>query len=232
MYPEGANQTQITEPKPGADLLDVKVDKNSKGAAPSWTFTNISSDHDIKSIGTPTPGQVHVFFNATPRSGEMPLLVNFTDHSLGLPTSWYWQFGDGTNSTVQNPSHIYTTPGVYSVTLRCTNNQTGGYGVWNHFITGTNSASSQPPLTRKEAEITPSFTFSPQNGTVPLTVQFNDQSTGNPSSWIWSFGDGSSSTLQNPTHQYTTAGTFSVTLDVQNSMSRGSVKKPNAIQVI
>jgi PKD repeat protein len=56
-------------------------------------------------------------FNADPTSGNAPLHVNFTDESTGTIISWNWTFGDGTNSSIQNPSHIYTKPGTYTVSL-------------------------------------------------------------------------------------------------------------------
>ncbi len=57
----------------------------------------------------------------------------------------------------------------------------------------------------------------PTSGTAPLTVQFTDQSTGSPTSWEWSFGDGSTSSLQNPSETYQNAGTYTVTLTSSNS---------------
>jgi formylglycine-generating enzyme required for sulfatase activity len=62
-----------------------------------------------------------------------------------------------------------------------------------------------------------SFTFSPDSPVVNQSVQFTDASTGNPVSWSWSFGDGGSSALQNPSHAYTAAGTFTVNLTVSNA---------------
>ena len=63
------------------------------------------------------------------------MAVQFIDQSIGDPKTWYWQFGDGSSSMSQNPEHQYNIPGVYSVTLRSTNNQTGGVGTWNNAIT-------------------------------------------------------------------------------------------------
>jgi PKD repeat protein len=60
-------------------------------------------------------------FSADPVSGTAPLLVHFTDTSSGTPSSWLWDFGDGTTSDLQNPSHAYTAPGLYSVSLTATN---------------------------------------------------------------------------------------------------------------
>jgi formylglycine-generating enzyme required for sulfatase activity len=62
-----------------------------------------------------------------------------------------------------------------------------------------------------------SFTFSPASPVVNQPVQFSDTSTGNPTSWSWSFGDGGTSTLKNPIHVYATDGTFTVTLTAANA---------------
>ncbi len=61
------------------------------------------------------------------------------------------------------------------------------------------------------------FTGMPTTGTVPLTVQFTETSTNNPTSWSWAFGDGGTSTDQNATHTYTAAGTYDVSLRAANA---------------
>ncbi|MDD1728369.1 MAG: right-handed parallel beta-helix repeat-containing protein [Methanospirillum sp.] len=137
-YQSYTNQTFITEAKPGADITDVVVDSHSQGNVSNWTFSQLTEDHMIHAVGNATPGQVHVFFNASTRYGEKPLTVSFSSgQSFGSPTSWYWQFGDGVTNTTQNPVHTYETPGIYTVTLRALNNQTSGYAVWNNCITVT-----------------------------------------------------------------------------------------------
>ena len=136
-YPASSNPGYLTQAKPGATLNEVTVDNESVGAVRYWTFTNLSSDHTIHAESNPTPGQVLVFFDASPRTGKVPLVVNFYDQSLGMPTSWYWQFGDGSSNKTQNPQHIYNVPGIYAVYLRANNGQSGGTGQWNNFITVT-----------------------------------------------------------------------------------------------
>jgi PKD repeat protein len=69
------------------------------------------------------------------------------------------------------------------------------------------------------------------SGTVPLTVTFTDQSTNTPTSWAWTFGDGGTSDQQNPSHQYTTAGTYTVTLTATNSAGSDDETKTNYIAV-
>ena len=70
---------------------------------------------------TPTPSGPTASFTATPTTGVAPLTVNFSDTSTGGPTSWRWDFGDGQGSTAQNPSHVYSSPGTFTVTLTASN---------------------------------------------------------------------------------------------------------------
>lgn len=81
-----------------------------------------------------------VSFTAIPTTGNYPLTVNFTDTSTNTPSSWLWNFGDGNTSTLQNPSHIYSSAGTYAVTLTATN--VCGSSVSN---TPTNITVSAPP---------------------------------------------------------------------------------------
>ena len=60
-------------------------------------------------------------FSGTPLNGEKPLTVQFTDSSTETPTSWLWNFGDGRTSTDENPEHIYTEGGKFTVSLIVTN---------------------------------------------------------------------------------------------------------------
>jgi PKD repeat protein len=161
----------------------------------------------IKSVtNAPVPS-----FTASPSSGTAPLAVAFTDTSIGTPTSWSWNFGDGSTSTLQNPTHTYSTAGTYTVTLTATN------------ANGSNSTSST--ITVKAA--TASFTATPTSGVVPMSVAFKDTSTGSPTAWAWNFGDGTTSTLQNPTHTYSTAGTYTATLTT--TYSQGSTSSATAV---
>ena len=88
----------------------------------------------------------------------------------------------------------------------------------------------QPPTNSAVATLAAKFTASSSQGTAPLTVQFTDQSTGSPVSWNWNFGDGTTSTLQNPSHLFSTPTNYTVILTVQNSAGASS-SKSTVIQV-
>ena len=144
-------------------------------------------------------------FTANITSGTVPFTVNFTDTSSNSPSAWAWTFGDGGWNTSQNPSHTYTTPGIYTISLTVTN-----YG-------GSNTFSSQSFITANKA-LAPvtSFFSNTTSGAVPLAVSFTDMSTNSPTAWAWSFGDGGTSALQNPVYTYTTPGTYTVSLTATN----------------
>jgi len=118
-----------------------------------------------------------------------PLTVQFTDKSEGEIDKWEWDFGDGVTSTQQSPSHTYQHPGVYTVSLTVTGRCGSDTKTMRDYITVI------PPPTAD-------FVGDPNSGCKPLTVQFTDKSEGEITSWLWDFGDGGTSTLQNPTHTY------------------------------
>jgi PKD repeat protein len=204
----------------------VYNDGTSSFVITSAFFGSFSSSTPTVSItATPVPPPV-AEFNANPLVGTVPLPVTFTDTSTGSPSTWNWIFGDmgaGNTSTVQNPSHMYTTAGTYSVNLTVTN--AGG----SKTLIKTNYITVTPPVP------VANFTGTPTTGPAPLSVSFTDTSTGSPSSWIWMFGDmgaGNTSTLQNPTHTYLSAGTYSVNLTVTNAGGSNTLIKTNYITVV
>ncbi|MGQ9846455.1 MAG: PKD domain-containing protein [Bacteroidales bacterium] len=158
---------------------------------------------------------IHVFQNPTasftinPTTGCVPLNVSFTNTSqLGdtIITNYVWDFGDGGSSNQQNPSHNYTQPGGYGVSLQITD----GHGCHASFTQqGAVIVSSIP-----QVAFTADYT---SNCTAPFTVIFHNQSTGMGTlTYLWNFGDGTTSTAQNPTHTYTQSGSYSVSLQVTN----------------
>jgi PKD repeat protein len=111
-------------------------------------------------------------------------------------------------SSAQNPSHTYTTAGIYSVALQAYN--AGGYNKTQKagYISVTGSPHSIA-----------NFTADGTEGTAPFTLQFTDTSTGSPTSWNWSFGDGNFSDIQSPVHTYESPGVFTVSLKTSYSGS-------------
>lgn len=172
------------------------------------------STYIIVQVGNSDSFVPNASFTSTPLSGTAPLAVQFTDTSVGSPTSWSWSFGDDGTSLVENPSHTYTTAGTYSVSLTAANTY------------GSDTETKQGYLTVTGSELIADFTATPLTGTVPMNVTFTDLSTGSPASWLWDFGDGGTSTAQNPVHMYNTYGTHTVKLTVTNGGSSNSSIKP------
>ena len=80
--------------------------------------------HAYQPLGA-VPPPLAADFAGTPTSGAVPLSVSFTDTSTGGPTAWSWNFGDGGTSNQQNPTHVYATPGTYTVSLTVTDGAGG-----------------------------------------------------------------------------------------------------------
>ena len=162
-------------------------------------------------------------FKGIPLSGCAPFSVNFTDTSSGNPNYWKWDLGNSTISFLQNPSTVYLNPGVYDVRL-IVNNAAGG-----------KDTLLKPGYITVYSKPTSNFNGLPRTGCFPLTVSFNDLSaagSGTITSWLWNFGDGVTSTLQNPSHTYTAAGNFTVSLNITNSFGcTKNFPQPNYVTI-
>ncbi|WP_230668811.1 MULTISPECIES: NosD domain-containing protein [Methanosarcina] len=155
-------------------------------------------------------------FSTNISSGPSPLTVQFTDTSQNA-ISWFWDFGDGNNSTAQNPVHIFYAVGTYTVNLTVTN------------ANGTKSKNADITVLEKNILPVADFTVNKTSGYYPLTVLFNDLSQ-NANEWYWDFGDGANSTEQNPVHTYSAAGTYTVNLTATNA--NGTKSKTATITVM
>ena len=145
-----------------------------------------------------------------------PNSFSFTDLSIGKITNWYWQFGDGDTSLVQNPVHEYESGGKYTVRLTintsdgCTDTKT------DTLLAGD----TIPPCCKadfKWQEVHPNWDCA-KKSTDCITpfyyVEFTDASSGSVLSWKWDFGDGTTSYEPNPFHEYKFAGSYNVCLTV------------------
>ena len=147
-------------------------------------------------------------FYAFGHVGQAPYPVRFLDQSAGSATAWHWDFGDGTTSTEQNPTHIFNRTGAYNVALTASNDQASDTSIqYRCIIVNTVPVAN--------------FTANATAGRTPFTVQFTDQSTG-ATGYQWQFGDGTTSTDQNAVHTYTQPGAYTVTL-VASAADYGSV---------
>ena len=224
-------------PQQGSAPLTVTVTDTSQGQIDSWTWTFGDGSaavtgqgphtHTYTTNGTftirlqvsgpggagtatrqvvvsPPGSEVDAVFSFQ-ITGAVPggIEVCFTDQSVGNVVSWEWDFGDGGTSTSQNPCHVYAGPGNYTVTLVVT-------GEFGNISTGTRIV---PVVSGTPAPIA-AFRASSTDITVGTTVQFTNESTGEIDSYAWNFGDGGTSSEENPSHTYNQVGTFIVELRV------------------
>jgi len=164
-------------------------------------------------------------FSATPTSGPEPLAVSFTDTSTSRDgiTDWEWDFeSDGVvDSTEQNPIHLYNQDGVYTVTLTVYE----GDG-----DSDTETKADYVTVTDDDESPTVDFIATPTSGVEPLQVSFTDTSSSYDGivGWTWDFGDGQTSTGQNPTHVYEQNGIYTVSLTVVEGDGDSAVKTREA----
>jgi gliding motility-associated-like protein len=136
-------------------------------------------------------------FDVTPILGCNPMTVNVTDKSFNA-LNYQWDFGDGTTDTVANPNHTYTQAGKYTITL---------------VISNPNSCNLADSFTRTVEVLertTPEFDLS-QEDCESEKATFTNQSA-NALGFLWRFGDGTTSTDENPEHTFDKSGTYNVTL--------------------
>lgn len=180
----------------------------------------VSAPVDLSFTGGPPP-HLTVTASASPTSGLVPVTVAFHATATGgvPPYTYSWAFGDGTTSTLQNPTHTYTAAGNYTARVTVTDSA------------GTVAASSPISLSFTTHALSITATASPTTGQVPVPVTFTSTPTGGvpPYTYAWTFGDGATSTSQNPSHTYAAAGTY--TADVRVMDSAGTIATSNPISL-
>ncbi len=142
-------------------------------------------------------------FSSNPTTGCSPLDVIFTDSSvatLSPITGWNWDFGDGTNSVLQNPVHTYASTGYYTITLTVTD------------ADGCQHASTRVNYIQPTFPV-PNFSADTLSCTT-RGVQFVNMSVGVGMNFLWNFGDSTTSASTNPSHTYTQEGTYTISLTV------------------
>lgn len=135
--------------------------------------------------------------------------VTFTNTSTGGSTAgayYSWNFGDGNYSPQTNPTYTYQNNGFYLVCLTVYDSLSNCSDTYCDTITISNGT-VQPCAAQF-------YSYPDSNNTFPGTMQFYDYSTGGATSWYWTFGDGNTSTLQHPTHQYAQSGSYQVCLTI------------------
>jgi PKD repeat protein len=182
----------------------------------AWNSAGESNPSNIATVvvgGTPAsaPSAPVAAFAVSATSGVAgSTTFLFTDQSSGTVTARQWNFGDGVTSALANPSHVYNAAGTYPVILTVSGN--GGQSQATRTISVTSPAPAVP-------NVSAAFDFNPASPNVNDQVTFADRTTGSPTAWSWTFGDGSVSGTQNPVHSFAAPGTYFVTLVAYNSIS-------------
>lgn len=143
-------------------------------------------------------------------STDFAPMVFFVDHSIGVPTQWDWDFDDNSSPlSNQNPVHTFASNGPFNVCLIASN------------YLGADTVCQPITLFYYTSPVS-DFTWEAFNGRL---VQFQDQSTMNPTEWFWTFGDATAnSSAENPTYTYPVAGNYQVCLTATNVLGAGTTK--------
>ncbi len=216
---------------------DFKDGTTSAVANPSHTFTEAGT-YDVKLTVTDAEGltsNVKVTISvtsevnkapvskaiATPASGQVPLNVSFkgtTSTDDKAITAYRWDFKDGTTSTAANPAHNFTTVGTYEVGLKVTDAE--GLTSTDNVTVTVKAKDNAAPVAKVSA--------TPESGTIPLKVNFTGTKSSDDKTiteYSWDFKDGGITTLANPTHTFTKAGSYEVALKVTDAEGLSSTGK-------
>ncbi|MDP3565354.1 MAG: PKD domain-containing protein [Methanoregula sp.] len=207
----------------GAENSQIQVVHDSRNKNADLTLVSYPAYFEGSAVNFSLSSALIADFDpSSTLEGLAPLNVTFRDLSAGSPGSWSWDFGDGSRSTEQNPTHTYQTPGSYTVSLSVNR------GEQSDTIIRKNAIIAAPP--RLEAD----FSALPTKGIVPLVVKFSDHSTGSPWTWQWDFGNitppGSSE--QNPVVTFSKPGTYNIRLAVANIYGSSDLMRARYITVI
>jgi gliding motility-associated-like protein len=188
------NPSTVTFPAPFLQDTSYIVSLSATNQCGTTTFLDT-----IEVLPTPIAS-----FGNSVSTGCSPLSVNFLNTSIGSPTNFIWSFGDGTFSTQQSPSHVFTY-GPNDTT----------FNVMMIAINGCGSDTAYVPIEVFPNTVTSFFNTNPTVGCSPLNVQFTNFSLG-ANTYYWNFGDGQVSNVQSPSHIYTGSGNFTAQLVVSN----------------
>ena len=235
---------QVSEAQ-GCAPFTVQYSDTSSGSPASWSWsfpggTPASSTQQNPTVTYNTPGTYNATLTVTNSVGSDSFTqnsvvtveegatpdftfnitgntVNFTNTSVN-GDSYFWEFGDTQTSSQFNPTHTYADEGTYTVTLTVTND--------------CGSVQTTQTVTIENAP-TAAFTANTTEGCAPLSVMYSNQSTGGNATYSWSFPGGTpaSSTQENPTVMYNTAGTYNATLTVTNSVGSDTQTQSSYITV-
>jgi gliding motility-associated-like protein len=186
----GTQSVNHTYASPGTYQVKLTLQDSSFCNSPDDTIKSVRISPNLKAQ-----------FN-TPPAGCVPYVAVFENTSLG-GLSFLWDFGDGTTSTEDNPTHLYSTVGNYPVKLFAFDSTSC------NVIDSASSTISVKPIP------VAAFVFSPNVPAENTFTKFTNQSI-EAINYLWNFGDGDTTTEENPRHIFPQTGTFDVCLTAQN----------------
>lgn len=209
----------------GKGFSDVAVDDNHDGFGdqPLTIGPENADQLPLASYALVQPQLIPTTsFTVDRTTGPAPVQFRFIDTSTGHPDRWLWDFGDGSTSPEQNPAHIYSWAGIFTVRLT-TYNTVGSTSMTQRKLVTVTSDQAMRPVAN--------FIASGTDGTAPMSIRFTDTSVGHPDHWLWTFNDGSTETVQNPSHSFKKEGTYTVILQVSNQYGTDTETKEGFITV-
>ena len=211
---------------PGVNDSNTRVETTDALTPVSFTYTNIGIYSVLMRANLAGGGNVALtktnyitvnglkFAAVGATTNLAPMAVTFTNQSIGM-SNYVWNFGDGQTSTSANPVNVYTNAGTYTVTLT---------GVFNGVTT---SLARTSYIVANPAPVAGFYGINAV-GQAPLNVAFVNTSA-NATNFVWSFGDGKTSTLANPPNTYTNVGAYTVTLQAINLGVTNTLTRTNYI---
>ncbi|MFS8082577.1 MAG: PKD domain-containing protein [Ginsengibacter sp.] len=175
---------------PGTYQVKLSVSDTSFCNSPADTIKTVRLSPQVKALFV------------TPDRGCAPYNAVFINNSLG-GLNFQWTFGDGSSSTASDPTHLYSTPGVYQVKLVAFDS------------TSCNKIDVANFTIKVSPKPTASFIFSPINPVENQATMFVNQSSG-ATTYLWNFGDGDTSIQVNPSHIFNATNTYRVCLNASN----------------
>lgn len=224
--PETGTSTGPSDPA----TITVTIDRSQMGAGLNAGTVNVTAEGASRvQVSVQASRQLGAAFsvdNNAPFTGNK---LQFTDHSTAVTdappiNSWLWEFGDGTSSTERHPTHAYTSAGSYDVSLTVSNGDETATLTRQGYISVTAKRPPTANFTAAVVEALPGeeilFRNESAAGTSPITA------------FAWDFGDGQTSSAENPRHAYAEIGTYTVSLTVQTAHGQDTRTKQNYITII
>jgi len=192
-WSNNSNTQTICNVTPGTYYVSV-IDANGCVGAATYTIQGVGNCY---------------FYYTVDANPLHPTVVNFTSHndSTFTATGWLWSFGDGTSDVVANPVHTFVNSswgGYFYVTMNVYYSNGDSCSYSDYVYVPGDSMNNYPGCQ--------AYFYTYIDSANNNTFHFVDYSSYNPTSWAWDFGDGSTSTQQNPVHSYSTQGTWTVCL--------------------